>query len=301
MYLMLNPNHQFGSTSPVCSNRSPLLGFGTFRNLRKTSFASSYPMHKQPRACTIACNTSTKTVVSQRKEDIAPIHGLSETVVGVLGGGQLGRMLCQAASQMSIKVNILDPMANCPASSVSNYHMVGSYNDSAKVEEFAKSCGILTVEIEHVDADTLEKLQKQGVDCQPKASTIRIIQDKYLQKVHFSRNNIPLPKFVQINDQESAQRAGQEFGYPLMIKSRRLAYDGRGNAVAKTENELTSAINALGGFDHGLYVEQWAPFVKELAVIVARGRDNSISCYPVVETVHRQDDMFDVGKYLSHC
>ncbi|KAJ0578003.1 putative phosphoribosylaminoimidazole carboxylase [Helianthus annuus] len=289
MYLMLSPNHQFGSTSPVCSNRSPLRGFGTFQNLSKASFASSYPMHKQPRACTIACNTSTKTDVSQRKDDIAPIHGLSETVVGVLGGGQLGRMLCQAASQMSIKVNILDPMANCPASSISNYHMVGSYNDSAKVEEFAKSCGILTVEIEHVDADTLEKLEKQGVDCQPKASTIRIIQDKYLQKVHFSRNNIPLPKFVQINDQESAQRAGQEFGYPLMIKSRRLAYDGRGNAVAKTENELTSAINALGGFDHGLYVEQWAPFVKELAVIVARGRDNSISCYPVVETVHREN------------
>nr|GEX49784.1 phosphoribosylaminoimidazole carboxylase, chloroplastic [Tanacetum cinerariifolium] len=76
-----------------------------------------------------------------------------------------------------------------------------------------------------------------------------------------------------------------------MIKSRRLAYDGRGNAVAKTEEALTSAINALGGFDHGLYVEQWAPFVKELAVIVARGRDNSILCYPAVETVHRQDDM----------
>ncbi|KAF5810693.1 putative phosphoribosylaminoimidazole carboxylase [Helianthus annuus] len=292
MYLMLSPNHQFGSASVVVrSNPSPLLGFGTFRKLSNTSFAS---MNNQPRAsCTIACNTSTKSDVSlsQRNASITTTtttHGLSETVVGVLGGGQLGRMLCQAASQMSIKVNILDPLTNCPASSISTHHMVGSYNDSAKVEEFAKSCGILTVEIEHVDADTLEKLEKQGLDCQPKASTIRIIQDKYLQKVHFSRNNIPLPKFVQINDQESAERAGQEFGYPLMIKSRRLAYDGRGNVVAKTEKELTSAINALGGFDHGLYVEQWAPFVK-LAVIVARGRDNSISCYPVVETVHREN------------
>ncbi|KAJ0758084.1 putative phosphoribosylaminoimidazole carboxylase [Helianthus annuus] len=272
---MLSPNHQFGSASVVVrSNPSPLLGFGTFRKLSNTSFAS---MNNQPRAsCTIACNTSTKSDVSlsQRNASITTTtttHGLSETVVGVLGGGQLGRMLCQAASQMSIKVNILDPLTNCPASSISTHHMVGSYNDSAKVEEFAKSCGILTVEIEHVDADTLEKLEKQGLDCQPKASTIRIIQ---------------------INDQESAERAGQEFGYPLMIKSRRLAYDGRGNVVAKTEKELTSAIN--GGFDHGLYVEQWAPFVKELAVIVARGRDNSISCYPVVETVHRQDEMENI-------
>lgn len=184
-------------------------------------------------------------------------HGLSETIVGVLGGGQLGRMLCQAASQMAIKVNILDPMKNCPASFISHHHMVGSFNDSTTVEEFAKSCGILTVEIEHVDTDTLEKLEKQGVDCQPKASTIRIIQvlycytldfkfkcqpkvdsdykiinsfvfrfvvfppfllsywiviqiivsltlnilfsqDKFLQKVHFSQNNIPLPKFMQV-------------------------------------------------------------------------------------------------------
>ncbi|XP_059628506.1 phosphoribosylaminoimidazole carboxylase, chloroplastic isoform X2 [Cornus florida] len=150
-------------------------------------------------------------------------------------------------------------------------------------------CGVLTVEIEHVDVATLEKLEQQGVDCQPKASTIRIIQDKYLQKVHFSRHAIPLPEFMQIDDFESAKRAGNLFGYPLMIKSKRLAYDGRGNAVAKSEEELSSAVDALGGYDRGLYVEKWAPFVKELAVIVARGRDDSILCYPVVETIHREN------------
>ncbi|KAK2988107.1 hypothetical protein RJ640_029967 [Escallonia rubra] len=224
-----------------------------------------------------------------RREVDVPVHGLSETVVGVLGGGQLGRMMCQAASQMAIKVIILDPVENCPASALCHYHMVGNYDDSATVVEFAKRCGVLTVEIEHVDAATLEKLEKQGVDCQPKASTIRIIQDKLLQKEHFSRHDIPLPKFMQINDLESTKRAGDVFGYPLMIKSRRLAYDGRGNAVARSEEDLPGAVKALGGYDRGLYVEKWAPFVKELAVIVARGRDNSILCYPVVETIHRQD------------
>ncbi|XP_050226055.1 phosphoribosylaminoimidazole carboxylase, chloroplastic isoform X2 [Mercurialis annua] len=149
-------------------------------------------------------------------------------------------------------------------------------------------CGVLTVEIEHVDVATLEKLEKEGVDCQPKAATVRIIQDKYLQKVHFSRHGIPLPEFMQIDDLESAKRAGDLYGYPLMLKSRRLAYDGRGNAVAKSEVDLSSAVAALGGFDRGLYVEKWAPFIKELAVIVARGRDNSILCYPVVETIHKE-------------
>ncbi|CAI9271080.1 unnamed protein product [Lactuca saligna] len=94
----------------------------------------------------------------------------------------------------------------------------------------------------------------------------------------------------QIEDEESSKIAGEQFGYPLIVKCRRLAYDGRGiNVVAKSEEVLTSAMNALGGFGRGLYVEQSAPFVKELAVIVARGRDNSISCYHVVETVHRQE------------
>ncbi|GMY20656.1 phosphoribosylaminoimidazole carboxylase, chloroplastic-like isoform X1, partial [Fagus crenata] len=193
------------------------------------------------------------------KDDV-PIHGVSELIIGVLGGGQLGRMLCQAASQMAIKAMILDPLENCPASSLSYHHMVGSFDDSATMY-------VLTVEIEHVDVETMEMLEQLGVDCQPKASTIRIIQDKYLQKVHFSQHAIPLPEFMQ----------------------QRLAYDGRGNAVAHSEEELSSAVAALGGFDRGLYVEKWAPFVKELAVIVARGRDNSILCYPVVETIHKEN------------
>ncbi|KAJ9153331.1 hypothetical protein P3X46_026779 [Hevea brasiliensis] len=235
------------------------------------------------------CQASHESLETSLRNEEIPVHGLSKTIVGVLGGGQLGRMLCQAASQMAIKVMVLDPLVNCPASSLAYHHMVGSFDDSATVQEFAKRCGVLTIEIEHVDAATLEKLEQQGVDCQPKASTIRIIQDKYLQKVHFSQHGIPLPEFMQIGDLEGAKRAGELFGYPLMIKSKRLAYDGRGNEVAKSEEDISSAVTALGGFDRGLYVEKWAPFVKELAVIVARGRDNTILCYPVVETIHKEN------------
>ncbi|XP_023873348.1 phosphoribosylaminoimidazole carboxylase, chloroplastic isoform X1 [Quercus suber] len=248
--------------------------------------SSSSLKHTTPVFASQASRVTHET--SPSKDDV-PVHGLSEVIVGVLGGGQLGRMLCQAASQMAIKVMVLDPLENCPASALSYHHMVGSFDDSATVREFAKRCDVLTVEIEHVDVATMEMLEQQGVDCQPKASTIRIIQDKYLQKVHFCRHAIPLPEFMQIDDLEGAKRAGELFGYPLMIKSKRLAYDGRGNAVAHNEEELSSAVAALGGFDRGLYVEKWAPFVKELAVIVARGRDNSILCYPVVETIHKEN------------
>ncbi|KAL5222000.1 hypothetical protein ABZP36_026713 [Zizania latifolia] len=218
-----------------------------------------------------------------------PVHGVTNTVVGVLGGGQLGKMLCQAASQMGVKMVILDPLENCPASSLCHEHVVGSFNDGDTVSEFAKRCGVLTVEIEHVDAVTLAKLEKQGIDCEPKASTIMIIQDKYRQKTHFSNFGIPLPDFVEVDTLSSIEKAGEMFGYPLMVKSKRLAYDGRGNAVAHDEKELSSVVASLGGFEHGLYVERWTSFVKELSVIVARSRDGSTVCYPVVETIHKDN------------
>uniref|UniRef100_M8BGB9 phosphoribosylaminoimidazole carboxylase n=1 Tax=Aegilops tauschii TaxID=37682 RepID=M8BGB9_AEGTA len=217
------------------------------------------------------------------------VHGVADRVVGVLGGGQLGKMLCQAASQMGIKVAILDPLKDCPANSVCHEHVVGSFNDGDAVREFAKRCDVLTVEIEHVDAVALEKLEKQGVVCEPKASTIAIIQDKYRQKGHFSKFGIPIADFVEVDTLSSIENAGEMFGYPLMVKSKRLAYDGRGNAVAHNKEELSSVVSSLGGFEHGLYVERWTPFAKELSVIVARSRDGCTVCYPVVETIHKDN------------
>ncbi|KAJ4906934.1 hypothetical protein Rs2_10592 [Raphanus sativus] len=291
-----------GNPSPVLYTPSFTYRVGSLPVLRRTTYSSrSFTMANLQKGLTsssseklnpppvFACSSHEASPISEKEKEDEHVHGVSEIIVGVLGGGQLGRMLCQAASQMAIKVMILDPSKNCSASSLAYGHMVDSFDDSATVEAFAKRCGVLTVEIEHVDVETLEKLEKQGVDVQPKASTIRIIQDKYIQKVHFSRHGIPLPEFMEISDVEGAERAGELFGYPLMIKSKRLAYDGRGNAVANSQDALTSAVTALGGFSRGLYIEKWAPFVKELAVIVARGRDGSMVCYPVVETVHRDN------------
>ncbi|EFJ13883.1 hypothetical protein SELMODRAFT_121407 [Selaginella moellendorffii] len=212
-----------------------------------------------------------------------------ETVVGILGGGQLGRMLCQAASTMGLKVAVLDPAEDCPASRLAHKHHVGSFRDRDAVREFAKSCGVLTVEIEHVDVDTIDALATEGIDVEPSPQTIRIIQDKYLQKVHFQKHGIPLPDFLELKSIESVEEASSLFGYPLMVKSRRLAYDGRGNAVVRSRDDFESAVASLGGFEHGLYAERWAPFVKELAVMVARSRSGELRCYPVVETSQKDN------------
>ncbi|KAG7015890.1 Phosphoribosylaminoimidazole carboxylase, chloroplastic, partial [Cucurbita argyrosperma subsp. argyrosperma] len=203
------------------------------------SFPSLLKMAKQPQRKnhTLHCSASFHSTETLPRKDEIAVHGVSEKIVGVLGGGQLGRMLCQAASKLSIKIAILDPLVNCPASSLAYYHMVGDFDDSNTVQEFAKRCEVLTVEIEHVDVATLEILEEQGIDCQPRASTIRQISPK---SSFFSAWN----SIARIEDLEGAKKAGDIFGYPLMIKSKRFAYDGRGNAVAKSVEELSSAIFA---------------------------------------------------------
>ena len=150
----------------------------------------------------------------------------------------------------------------------------------------AKICDKLTVEIEHINTTTLEELASEGMDVQPKPKTLKLIQDKYNQKVHLAKHDIPLPEFVSVESIEDIKKCGEKWEYPLMLKSRLNAYDGKGNAVIKTEKDIEKATEKLGGVKpNALYVERWCPFVKELAVMVARGKNGEIVAHPVVETV----------------
>ena len=142
------------------------------------------------------------------------------------------------------------------------------------------------MEIEHINTTTLEELASEGMDVQPKPKTLKLIQDKYNQKVHLAKHDIPLPEFVSVESVEDIKKCGEKWEYPLMLKSRLNAYDGKGNAVIKTEKDIEKATEKLGGVKpNALYVERWCPFVKELAVMVARGKDGEIVAHPVVETV----------------
>lgn len=211
------------------------------------------------------------------------------STIGVLGGGQLGRMMASAAHNLGMQIAVLDPDRNAPAAQVANRHVLGDFRDPQRIRELAVGCDILTVEIEHVNADTLDALAQQGVPVQPIPATIRLIQDKLNQKRHLAAHDLPVAPFLDVPDAQAAEAATQQFGYPFLLKSRLSAYDGRGNAVVPNPDTLPMAAQALGGYERGLYVEQFVPFERELAVMVARGLDGALAVYPVVETVHKNN------------
>jgi phosphoribosylaminoimidazole carboxylase len=170
---------------------------------------------------------------------------------------------------------------------VASLSVEGSFQDAGKIKELSTISDILTTEIEHVNTDILADLEKNGSTVRPNAETIRSIQDKYLQKQLLSTAGIPLSEFIETSTIEQAEDAGLRFGYPLMLKNRKLAYDGKGNAVAKNESEVVDAFNKLG--IHEVYAEKWVPFVKEIAVMVVRTVSGKILTYPVVETIQENN------------
>lgn len=208
-------------------------------------------------------------------------------VLGILGGGQLGRMIALSAADLGVKVMCLDPSDHPPAG-VASKTVKGHFRDADSVMNFASKVDVLTVEIEHVDAETLTILEDTGaVDIQPSAKTIAMIQDKFAQKEYFKKFCVPLGEYCDIPDENALQQAAGAYGYPFMLKSKRLAYDGRGNYVVHSKEAHTIAVEKLGGYGHGLYAEKWQPFVKELAVIVVRSKVGEVKLYPVTQTVQR--------------
>jgi phosphoribosylaminoimidazole carboxylase len=221
----------------------------------------------------------------------AGVAGDADSNGSSVGGGQLGRMLAASASLLNVEVLFLDVGTQAPAKQVlsSTEHIDGSFSDSAKIRELASKVDVLTVEIEHVNVETLEEIEKEGkVSVQPTPSTIRIIQDKYVQKEHLISHGVRVADSVRVDSTvEAIHEAARAMGYPLMLKSRTLAYDGRGNYVVQSADQAAAALEALG--DRPLYAERWAPFVKELAVMVVRAMDGEVRSYPAVETVHKKN------------
>ena len=223
---------------------------------------------------------------------------MDKRTVGCLGGGQLGRMMVYAAHRLGVRMCVLDPLGEqSPAGQVSEMSVKGSFQDPEKIKELASKCDILTLEVEHVNAQILEELHQKGVPVQPLPFVVKLIQDKYDQKVHLQKHGIPLPDFLKVDNEAELHTIGEKFGYPMMLKSRFGAYDGKGNAVVADAAGIPAAWERLGGkAGKKLYVEKWAPFKMELAVMVARGVDETMNVtmrtYPVVHTVQRDSVCF---------
>jgi 5-(carboxyamino)imidazole ribonucleotide synthase len=200
---------------------------------------------------------------------------ISDLKLGILGGGQLGRMLIQEAINYNLTTLILDPDTDAPCKHLANYFECGSITDFDTVYNFGKKADIITIEIEKVNIEALEQLEKEGKQVYPQSRVIRLIQDKGVQKQFFKENNIPTAPFQLVNTKEDMRNSN--FPFPYMLKQRKDGYDGKG--VMKINN-LAEIENA---FDAPCLIEQLVDFEKEVAVIVSRNPNGDVKTFPMVE------------------
>ena len=211
--------------------------------------------------------------------------------IGIVGGGQLGRMLTFAAKQMGFRVVVLDPTPQSPAGQVADEQIVAAFTDEGAIRLLAEESSFMTFEIELANADILAELVSQGVSVQPSPDTLSMIRDKWTQKVFLREHGIPVPDFGLVeSDEQSILHALQEFGPPVVLKARFGGYDGKGNVVIKKRDDIPGALEELRKKQfHELYVERYIPFKRELAVIAARSTKGDIAIYPVVETIQQNN------------
>ncbi|HFK5582457.1 5-(carboxyamino)imidazole ribonucleotide synthase [Elizabethkingia anophelis] len=193
--------------------------------------------------------------------------------IGILGGGQLGRMLIQGALKYDDEFYTLDPAADAPCHNIS-YFTQGNFNDYQTVLDFGKDKDVVTIEIEHVNADALETLESQGVKVVPNSRIIKIIQQKILQKEFYKENNIPSPDFQTVQNKSEIN-----FPLPFVQKMNTGGYDGKGVQVIRTEEDLQKL------WDAPSVLESLVDIDKELAVIVARNENGETKTFPVTEMV----------------
>ena len=210
-------------------------------------------------------------------------------ILGIIGGGQLGMMLTEAAQNMKneiSKVIVLDPTENCPAAKVGAEQIIADFKDEESIKKLSELSDIITYEIESGNSDVLKKLE-ENTEINPSPETLRIIQDKFLQKQFLQENSIPVAEFVKIEGKDELEKMIEKLGLPLLLKTRRDAYDGRGNYKINSKDDIDDALDLFAG--KTLMVEKFVNFQKEVSVIAARNTNGEIKTYPVVENLHENN------------
>jgi len=215
------------------------------------------------------------------------LNVMSKTL-GIIGGGQLGMMLTEAAQNLGdiSKIIVLDPTENCPAAKVGAQQIVADFKDEDAIKKLSELSDIITYEIESGNSDVLKKLE-ENTEINPSPDTLRIIQDKLLQKQFLQKNGIAVAEFEKIENKEELNQMIDKMGLPLLLKTRRDAYDGRGNYKINSKSEIDDALDLFSG--KTLMVEKFVKFEKEVSVIAARNTKGEISTYPVVENIHENN------------
>ena len=200
--------------------------------------------------------------------------------VGIIGGGQLARMMCLAAKAMGYYVAVLDPTPNCPCGQVADIEITASYNDMEAIKKLAGVSNVITYEFENIDYDALKYLE--GHSYLPQGSEVlRISQHRHREKTAIAGMGIPVPEFRLIDGADSLRK---NVFYPSVLKTAMGGYDGKGQAVLKTPDDLPKAVAIAESRE--CILEKWMPFTKEISVIVARNTRGETSVFPVAENIH---------------
>ena len=207
--------------------------------------------------------------------------------LGIIGGGQLGMMITEAAKNLSediSEITVLDPTENCPAAQAGAKQIVGDFKDELAILKLAEQSDIITYEIESGNTDVLSKLKAK---IEPSPSTLGIIQDKLSQKTFLSENELPVSQFYEITSLDDLREKINDLGLPVLLKARRDAYDGRGNFKITSPDEIEKAYQYFDG--KSLMVEKFVNFKMEVSVIAARNTKGEIAAYPLVENIHENN------------
>ena len=206
------------------------------------------------------------------------------STIGVLGGGQLGRMLAMAAARLGFDVVILTPEADAPASRVAAKTIVAPYEDRSALQALADACQAITVEFENVPAAALETLAELGSEVAPPARALAFAQDRFEEKRFLNEIGLPTVAYAAVDSAQDLRRALRDLGSPVLLKTRRGGYDGKGQVWVSGPKEAEAALASLGG--RPAIAEAPADFRRELAIIAARARDGEIALFPLTESHH---------------
>lgn len=203
-------------------------------------------------------------------------------LIGILGAGQLGRMLALAGYPLGMRFRFFDPTPDSPAGMLAE-QIVAAYNDEAALARFATGLDLVTYEFENVPVRAARFLETLAPVYPPPAA-LEAAQDRLVEKQFFQRLGIPTPPFAAVDSRTTLETAIVQLGLPAVLKTRRMGYDGKGQAVLRAPQDIATAWDVLGR--EPLILEGFVDFVRELSVLAVRGRDGAVCCYPVVQNEH---------------
>lgn len=207
--------------------------------------------------------------------------------VGIIGGGQLGKMLAHEAKRMSLGVIILDPTRECPASTIADEQIVADFKDENAIMQLAEESDVLTYEIELANSSALKTLELKRYPVRPAPETLRIIQNKFRQKSFLRNHSINVADFEMVTSEDHLYQLCENFGFPIMLKACENSYDGRGNFLIRSFDQVPNAFRYFS--ENQIMVEKFIPFTKEISIMVARNPSGEIASFPVAENIHKNN------------